>query len=295
MSNEEQVILPKTKYFLLYDKSTAEYLKEIAPLVKERKEKITIMAADEFLDREGSYRTGESIRILICAGLSTIKKITVEAEKYGYILSFLPIESQNLLRKSYSLPSDPVKIMDIFLYSEPGTADMIQTNEGTPVLCCAIIGDAPLMDARNGAPGSMGNSGKIGYLLNIIRKIKKLKLFTIELESAKKFKIKTVLSSITIYRGGEGVYASSLIGEKSYNDGQVRALLVSPRSLMSYLHYLMAVLFPVLARNGTLVSTGFIKSKEITIRKSSSQEPLRLFIDGEEKEVAEKDWNTRTQ
>ncbi len=263
---------PEKVLYWIYDESTQEKLDEWAELLKSYD--LTTVPAEEFLQSTFAQES----RILAHVSLDTLRRIMRKAEAEGWALTILPTDKQKPLAKAFGMQSDPDKALEILTTSEAKPLDLLYVND-EPVLYNALVGDVPPLSFRSTLLGDQPSKDKFKLFLHELGKLRHLAMAKLTLVTAKGVKIETAGTGLVIFRQGGVSYISNLLPEERYNDGQLRAAIVSPRSILSYIFYLFVAIFPYFRPRKLPESVGLIKTESLQIETDPR---LQVIVDAEE-------------
>jgi len=217
-------------------------------------------------------------RVVVCGSAAEIKRVVKRAGETGFSVALLPQKQQNTLRSTFQLPKELQDSLKLALEGEPRPLDLLQAGEEI-VLWGALVGDAPPLTYSSAAFREASFGERFRLLREAFRKLRSLRPGRLKLVTAKNQQIDTAAVGIVIIEHDNLTGAASLIKEHlSVSDGKLAALLLSPRSIVDYLHYLYTTIFKR-ARNGKLPgSVGLVKTERLRIE---STPPLEVMIDGE--------------
>ncbi len=230
---------------------------------------------DDFLTK---IAVAEVDRAIVCGSTNDIKQVLKKAGEEGFSVAFLAQKNQHTLRSTFRIPKDIERSLELAIESEPKLLDLLYAN-GELVLWGALVGDAPPLTYSSAKYRQSTLGERYRLLIGAFKKLKHLKQNKIKLITAKGQEIDTAASGIVIIEHDNHTGASSLVRNYlSVNDGKLSALLLSPTSIVDYLHYLYVSIFKK-SKNTTLPdSVGFVKSESLSIE---SDPPLDVMIDGE--------------
>ncbi len=107
--------------------------------------------------------------------------------------------------------------------------------------------------------------------------LKNLRYQAVTLQTAKEQKIQTVASGVLVLEDYTTFNTLKTIGSTSFHDGKLNALIIAPKSLVSYIYYLAAIFFYHKFSWGSLPKNiGFISTSKLNIEGSK---PFDFTID----------------
>ncbi len=263
------------RLYWVYDETTKGCAEEIGAL--EGADRIAFMALETFLARK---ELSETDRVALCARSDAIEKVMRKAECEGFGLMLFATKKQRALRRSYNTPATPQEALALLLEGETLMHDLLYRDEEEIVLYNAIVGEAPPLGYRNAAMHWRPWSERMGLFLSALRKIRTLKRSRVKLTTAKEQVIETAATGVVVLDQESGSCAANLIDERSWNDGRLSALLLSPASILSYLHYLLVAIFPLFRQKTLPDSVGLVESQSLEIE---TEQPMRVEVDGIER------------
>ena len=220
-----------------------------------------------------------SSHVIILANTDETKKIFQKACLDDFSVAILALKNQNTLRATFEIPLKIEDALKIALNSIPKPLDLLYAN-GEIVLWGALVGDAPPLTYRSISRSNGSLRERYILLIDAFKKLRLLKQTKIKLTTKKGQEISTVASGIVIIEHDNHTFASSLVQDAlSFGDSKLSALLVSPTSIVDYLHYLYVSIFNNSKKKSLPNSVGFIKSESLNIESTPS---LKVMIDGKE-------------
>ncbi len=207
--------------------------------------------------------------IIAAVGRDLILQLVRLRDHWDFTLAFLPNSSQRTLIKMMDLSTDLDHNIDIALRDDAKAIDLISCN-GALVELKATIGTIPLI-------GLSGHAHTPWEFLKDIRlglaQFFKMHLQQFEIETANGKKIKTAASGVFVFEHGRQSTLSRMMQyDHSRRDNQVMLIIVSPFSVVEYMRFLFAVIISPGKGEKIPDAIGVIKSREITVRASSSKE-----------------------
>ncbi len=255
------------------------YVAESAELRKDLRERIEartwqILESGEFFQR----KLNTEDRVLVRGPLDFLKRSVKKAEEEGFALGFFPSEDQRRLANLLDLGSSVDERMETLESVEAQTVDLLYAEEEL-VVYNAVIGDAPPFSFRVVLMNDSLARNKWELIWESIKELGRMHRVKSTIVTAKGQKFKTVLTGVILFNQRTISIAARLVDEPSYNDGMLRAILISPRSLVSYLHHIFVTLFPQFRQTSLPGSVGLIKTQEMTVE---CDPPLKVTVDGKE-------------
>lgn len=241
------------------------------------KDLCTAVTIDTFLEDE---TLTVSDHVIIVGSSDEIKSVFAKAQKDDFSVSILPLKNQVTLRSTFELPLDVAEALKISFEGETKEIDVLYADDKL-ILWGALVGDAPPLTYRSSSYRESNFSERIALLKDAFSKLKSLQKKNLKLTTAKAQEINTAASGLVIIEHDNHTCAANLVHESlSLSDGKLSALLVSPTSIIDYLHYLyVSVIKGRSLKKGVLPnSVAFIKSESLQVE---SKEPMDVVLDGE--------------
>ncbi len=263
----------KGKAYFVHGEQCQGMLEEIeaTPYAKQ----LTFLPLARFFDESP---ISESDRVIVCGSGAEIKWVLKRAGEIGFSVALLAQKQQNTLRSTFQLPKDLEASLKLALESEPRPLDLLHAGEAI-VLWGVLVGDAPPLTYSSAAYREASLGERFRLLLGAFRKLRRLRQSRVRLVTAKQQEIDTAAVGIVIIEHDNRTGASSLIKEHlSVSDGKLAALLLSPKSIVDYLHYLYVAIFKRVKSGKLPDSVGLIKTERLYIE---STPPAEVMIDGE--------------
>jgi uncharacterized hydrophobic protein (TIGR00271 family) len=175
--------------------------------------------------------------------------------------------------KSYGI-SKNIKdaIDDAFEPNRYTTVDMLICNDEC-VFHDVTVGDV------HGLGDTIEKQTKIKRFKNFIKNLKNLELQDFSFNTYKDYELNTAAAGIMVLEHNIMQSRDDVIDERFYiNDGKLNAFILAPKSIFSYLYYLLMIFFYAHFKLKSLPkSIGLIKTSKLTI---SSKEAINFKIDG---------------
>ncbi len=256
----------RSRSYFIYEGSLDELPDKLKDAL--RKRGVTLLEGRDFFEQNFK----EDDRLLLHGSLIFLKRALSQAQHQGFELGIVPTLAQKTLARILRLPSNSVEALDILLDSEAQGLDLLYA--GTePVFYNVVVGEAPPLTLMNEElPKS-----RFALFWRSLFRVRRLSRVFATLTTAKGNRISTVLSGVLIFNRENDSLIAKLLQESSYNDGQLRALIIAPRSLLSYLHNLLISLFPPFRPSSLPDSIALIKSRSLQIESSPA---LGVRVDG---------------
>jgi len=224
-------------------------------------------------------RLREEDRVIAHGSLEFIKKVILKAEKEGFALGILPTSPQRKMAQMFGLPERITEALEFLSKAEPRPLDLLYAEE-EPVFYNALVGETPPFALHNALINADLDTDKTQLFLEALKKLRSLRRVRAEIETAKGQQIRTALTGALVFNRESGTFVSGLLRDSAYNDGQLRGILISPLSIVSYIHHLLVTIFMRFRHAPLPDSVGLVKSQTLEIR---CEPPLPLFVDGEKR------------
>jgi len=261
------------RLYFVYEGERRELPAELLREIEEQKLQ-WLNAADFFqhtLERED--------RTIAHGSLLFLKKVLRKAEEESFSLAILPTPRQPKLARLLSLSSVEGSLVAFLGSVEPLPLDLLYAEE-EPVFFSALVGEAPPLGLQNRVLNEdLECGGRLRLFFRALWRVRGLRRVLAEVTTAKGQTLKTAITGALIFNREANSFAANLLQESSYNDGQLRALLISPLSVLSYLHHLIVSIYARFRESSLPGSVGLIKSESLTIR---CDPPLQISVDGVE-------------
>ena len=239
-------------------------------------QKLEWLDAGEFF--ENSFESKD--RIIAHGSLLFLKKVLRKAESESFGLAILPTPKQPKLARLLGLSGVEGSLLAFLGSVEPQPLDLLYAEE-EPVFFSALVGEAPPLGLQNMALNEdLERGSRLGLFFRAFWSLRGLRRVLAEVTTAKGQTLKTAITGALIFNREANSFAANLLQESSYNDGQLRALLISPLSVVSYLHHLTVSIYARFRQSTLPDSVGLIKSESLRIE---CDPPLKISVDGVER------------
>ena len=260
------------RVYFVYVAESAELNDALRTRIDERNWKI--LESREFFERKLDLDD----RVLARGPLDFLKRVVRKAEEEGFALGFFPSDDQRRLANLLDLGGSVDERIEVLESVEPQPVDLLYAEEEL-VVYNAVVGDAPPFSFRVVLMNDSLASNKWELIWESIKELGRMHRVKSMIVTAKGQKFKTVLTGAILFNQRSISIAARLVDEPSYNDGLMRAILISPRSLVSYLHHIFVTFFPQFRQQSLPGSVGLIKTQEMNIE---CDPPLKVTVDGKE-------------
>lgn len=196
--------------------------------------------------------------VILAGGVAETKVIFRLALTNNFSVALIPEKSEKKLIKSFSLPSESDKAIELACRKNARAIDLVLCNDNI-LLFKATLGWLPLLDAS-------ANMSTVRFLIESFKKSFKLKLLKFCYTTAKGQKIITAASGCILIQQHQGSLVSKLIDHDStVNDGAISLVIFSPISIVVYSKILLRILTASRNKNRLPPGIGYIKSNQIDI------------------------------
>ncbi|BBG65944.1 hypothetical protein NNO_1241 [Hydrogenimonas sp.] len=193
-------------------------------------------------------------------------------------VTLLPFDKNRLCREAYAIPStldDAVKLAED---ESVHTLDHQVLCNGKVIIGCASAGES----------GWINGNGPKALAKSVFKSLFSLKLFPLQIVTAKEKEIST--ASLLIEAGGEGVMQIKRPYFFKESDNQCRriaSVIYAPQSILGALKLRFFLAKRKINPTETLPpGIGTVKSESVTLRSANSK-PMHLIVDGMKSEVKE--------
>lgn len=227
---------------------------------------VTAIDSETFLARPDEHLATVS-HLVISGGMGLVRSLvefayTRGAEGAPCTLGFLPLSSQNALRRSYQLSNSLDDNIEIALRNDAKPVCLVLCNDKI-VQFKAVIGRIPLLEAWH-----VGHSVPV-ILKNMrlgLKQFTRLALDKLVVETEKGQKISSVASGILVTsQNGSGRSSKDLLAPVSMRSNKVSMIILSPYSVIEYLLFLVSLLFNTGQQSDLPHGVSNVQSSQITL------------------------------
>jgi uncharacterized hydrophobic protein (TIGR00271 family) len=254
----------------IYEGEREELPEDLRSALKERG--VEIVDGHSFFGR----KFDEDDRVVLHGSLIFLKRAMHQAEAQGFSLGILPTPAQKRMTRLFRLPTDPIEALDLLLRVDPRGLDLLYAGE-EPVFYNALVGEAPPLAYHSSLLNEDLPSNRFKLFWQALGKLRHMHKVAAKLTTAKGTTVSTAITGALVFNRESNALIANLLQENSYNDGQLRALLISPLSVVSYVHHLLVSLFSRFRQAGLPGSVGLIKSQSLLLE---CDPPLMVAVDG---------------
>jgi uncharacterized hydrophobic protein (TIGR00271 family) len=244
------------------------------PLVKEVMgncvgAKVVSIPLQAWLDDPGAV-LADAQHVVIAAAMGRVKQLLLQSMDYGFSIGILPIAGHRKMSRFLDLPDNPVAAVEHALRSGAPAMDLVLCN-GKVMLFRATIGWLPLFDEPPGM-------GRVEAVLRALGKLVKIQLRRVNIITGGGKVIKTSAIGCMVVQRHQGSLGSRLTERAtSISDAAVGLVVMSPRSVLQYLQFLLEITFSSTRHQRLPAGIGFIRSNELRLETTEDQD---VFIDG---------------
>lgn len=261
---------------LLYDAACEARVQErILPLLSARKlpnQQLTLQVwqkADLLLWPEGT----QVITLLADAALY---QCIPQAIAQGWVLGLLPHPEMQEIAKGFKVPANLEKALaQLDFAAEPLVVDQLYCND-KPVFNAVSIGDPFGLRASSRTEDLSSRLKRFRRLVASLDTVR-LRPFVLTTDKGKVFET-AALGMVAVDRGDASAFTRRVIEEAVADDRQLNLLILSPRSVLQALRFLLAsVMLGFLGINRLPKYLGLIKSSSVKIE---ANQPVTYIVDG---------------
>ena len=253
------------KIYYIYTQSEEKFVNRAIEYLLKREiifQEIEINNLDSVLIEQNTH-------FLVTGGLYDIKSVLKMASSHEVSVGIIPLPKQKELINTFSLSSDFEKSIDMALVPSEEKIDLLYC-EDNMVLQEVVIGDVPPLDSFSSSMNSSTIWQRVTSFFGITNKVRQLKHTSFKITTSKE----KVLNFSAI--GAVGVeynnrtFASKLIHKHiKANDGRLSLVILSPSSVLQYMHYIFSTHILRQTPKNLPSSVGYIHSSSLFI------EPMR--------------------
>jgi len=253
------------KIYYIYTQSEEKFVNRAIEYLLKREiifQEIEINNLDSVLIEQNTH-------FLITGSLYDIKSVLKMASSHEVSVGIIPLPKQKELINTFSLSSDFEKSIDMALVPSEEKIDLLYC-EDNMVLQEVVIGDVPPLDSFSSSMNSSTIWQRVTSFFGITNKVRQLKHTSFKITTSKE----KVLNFSAI--GAVGVeynnrtFASKLIHKHiKANDGRLSLVILSPSSVLQYMHYIFSTHILRQTPKNLPSSVGYIHSSSLFI------EPMR--------------------
>ena len=220
----------------------------------------------------------ENTHFLVTGRLYDIKSVLNIASSHDVSVGIIPLAKQKEIINTFALSSNFEKSIDMALVPSTDKIDLLYC-EGDMVLQEVVIGEVPPLDCFSSSMEGSTIWQRIKSFFGIVNKVRHLKHTSFKITTSKD----KVLNFSAI--GAVGVeynnrtFASKLIHKHlKTNDGRLSLVILSPSSILQYMHYIFGTHILKQIPKNLPSSVGYIHSSSLLIEPTRE---LSVTIDSD--------------
>ncbi|CUS47756.1 MAG: TIGR00341 family protein [Idiomarinaceae bacterium HL-53] len=239
------------------------------------------ISEDEFFERPGHYadQTGHVVALVTD---QTASKYIDLAKTMGFSLGFVPINTGGPLSAWFRLPKDIESAIRLALEDDPEEIDILRCNDEV-VLGMLTLGETPFLNQRSSTYLRREQSlwrftlYWLSLLWHSLQNLIKIKVEPVTLKTEKK-EFKTAITGLVAIENDIDCAAARLLDTSiSVQDSRVSVVVISPKSVVQYLAFLMTTLRRRASQARLPAAISYIKTRVLSIH---SRTPMKYYIDG---------------
>ncbi|MEA3289814.1 MAG: TIGR00341 family protein [Campylobacterota bacterium] len=217
----------------------------------------------DYLDETGSY--DDSLYLLYLDD-NKIKKFIKNNLYKKFTIAILPNDNCPLAVKSYGILKNLNDAIDDSLNLERYTTIDLLICNNEPIFNNVTIGDV------HGLNDCIEKQSKYKRFTGFLKNLRNLRLQEFTFVTSKEYELNTAAAGIMILEHNLIQNSDDVITEKLYNnDGKLNAFVLAPKSILSYIYYLVMIFFYAHFKVKSLPqSVGILKTSKLTISSNSA-------------------------
>lgn len=259
-----------SKVYYLYADDHLSFVEEYRDYLEEKGVKaIPFSKLDQFDISEASH-------LLVTGTLEEIKELLMLAEYAEVSVGIIPKTEQKELRRTFALPLDTKKAIDLALTPSEKKIDLLYADE-MMVLQEVVIGDAPPLDQFDTVLVGKSLWERAKLFWRTLKRVKGLRHRRFTIIDGKENEIKLPAVGVVGLNYPDNTFASKLISNQlSASDGKLSIVILSPSSMVQYIGYLFKSLVSYLTPKKLPRSVGYLRTSQVHIEAS---EVLDVLVD----------------
>lgn len=256
---------------LLYEVANEEKVQEkILPLLPKDKLTAHVWAEGELPNWP------KGTRVITWLDDAALYQFIPQAIAQGWVVGLLPHPEMLEVSKGFKIPSNLEKaVAQLDFTAEPLVVDQLYCNDKL-VFNAVSIGDPFGLRASSRTESFSSRWRRFKLLVGSLNKVK-LRAFTLTTNKEKVLET-AALGMVAVDRGDASAFTRRVIDEVVADDQQLNLLILSPRSLLQALSFLITSVFlSFLGINRLPKYLGLIKSSAVTIE---ANQPVTYVVDG---------------
>ncbi len=256
--------------YYIYAENETEFVEKAKAYLKE--EEVTYLSFDALENLDIRFVS----HLLVTGCLKEIRKVLTIAQQNNLTVGIIPTAKQKELIRTLDLSSKLQESVALALSITDKPTDVLYAND-TLVLQEVVIGNVPPLDEFDAVLNGKTYFDRIKMFVKTIQKVKNLKHTQMKLTDANDNEIKLSAVGVVGIEYNNNTFASKLIASQlSANNGKMALVILSPTSIMQYIHYLFESLVSHFTPKMLPKSVGYIRSSKIQIE---TEEPLDVLLD----------------
>lgn len=206
------------------------------------------------------------------------------AQRENFSLGFLPAAGNTLVHHWFDIPRKLPDASILAFRSEPLALDLLRCNDEI-ALGMVSVGETPfIMRAKSHEGWLAAFAGWLFVFWHSLLRLFSIQPFPVTLRYGDDKTLKTALVGIIAPENEVKGVAAKLLGTRlSAQDGLISCILLAPKSVREYLHFLVAGWFSAhWSLNGLPKAVSFIRSTQVCFEANT---PLSYVVDGKRREA----------
>lgn len=271
------------KALLIYPPNGESLLKAIDEAARELGCELLPVPIESFLGDPKSHLIQAAHVVALLEG-TELALVMKEAQRHGFTIRLLPLHPRSLVCRVFEIPTSLAKALALALEEEGAvTLDLLLCNDEV-VLWMVMAGEVPFLNLRSLAYVSNSLSDQLRLFFNSLKKLFRLRPFSLTITTGKEQQIKTAVTGIVVVEHDMGALAANLVNESiSAQDSKLSSLLIAPSSILDYLVFLIVSLFYRTRPARRLpAAVSYLRTSRLRLE---STVPIEYFIDGRRREA----------
>ncbi len=249
------------KIYYIYTKTEEKFVNQAVEYLLKKNikfQEIEINSLDSVVIQPNTH-------FLVTGGLYEIKTILKSASSYGVSVGIIPLPRQKELINTFALSSNFEKSIEMALIPSTEKIDLLYCDEDM-VLQEVVIGDVPPLDCFSSSMDSTTVWQRITSFLGIINKVRHLKHTSFKITTSKEKLLNFSAIGAVGVEYNNRTFASKLIHKHlKTNDGRLSLVILSPSSVLQYMHYIFSTHILRQTPKTLPSSVGYVHSSSLLI------------------------------
>ena len=260
LNNKQNIIIIVNKEDANKTESISEYIKDKYKISAHIQESLDAISTDT-----------STLHLLYLSDGGTKKFISKNIDAKLNI-AILPNEHNKDAIKSFGISSNINEAIDDALDMQRYTTVDLLTCNDEPVFHDVTLGDV------HGLSDTIEKQTKLLRFKSFLKNLQNLKLQDFTFTTEKEYELNTAAAGVMILEHNIIQHSEDVLDEKFYiNDGKLNAFILAPKSILSYVYYLIMIFFYAHFKLKTLPkSIGLIKTAKLNI---TSKDAINFKID----------------